>query len=57
MVGVVYDIVSDKMYSAVESEGAFCNGNKIQVSSCEKMQQCMLMLEVSLRRLVTVDRN
>jgi len=32
-VGVVYDVFADKMYSAVQGEGAFLNGRRINVSS------------------------
>lgn len=31
--GIVYNPVLDKMYSAIKGRGAFCNGKKIEVSS------------------------
>lgn len=31
--GVIYDFVSDKMYSGIVGEGAYCNGAPIQVST------------------------
>jgi myo-inositol-1(or 4)-monophosphatase len=33
VLGVIYDFVSDKMYSGIVGEGAFCNGEVMSVSS------------------------
>ena len=35
VLGVIYDFVSDKMYSGVVGEGAFCNGDPMSVSVTE----------------------
>lgn len=35
MVGVVYDVFTDKLYTAIRGEGAFCNGERIHVSDLE----------------------
>ena len=46
VVGVVYDIVEDVLYSAVISQGAFRNGVRLQVSSCVALSEAVLMYEV-----------
>lgn len=33
--GVVYDIFTDKLYTAIKGKGAFCNGKKIKVSDVD----------------------
>lgn len=33
VLGIVYDIPNDKIYSAIKGEGAFCNGRVIKCSS------------------------
>ncbi|XP_075253012.1 inositol monophosphatase 1-like isoform X2 [Convolutriloba macropyga] len=50
VVGVVLDIVGDKLYTAVTNQGAFCNGARIHVSSCTTMERCMLLLELPFTR-------
>ncbi len=41
-VGVVYDPMSDEMFTAVLNQGATLNGAKIKVSSCVDIEQAMV---------------
>ena len=34
-IGVVYDVFTDSLYTAIKGEGAYCNGNKIHVSDIQ----------------------
>jgi myo-inositol-1(or 4)-monophosphatase len=40
--GVVYNPILDELYSARRGKGAFCNGEKIQVSNKDRLGICML---------------
>lgn len=53
--GVVYSCVEDKMYTARKGRGAFCNGQKLQVSQQEDITKSLLVTELgSLRTPETV---
>lgn len=38
ILGIVYEVVGDEMFTAVKSSGAFLNGKKINVSNAEKVE-------------------
>ena len=40
--GVVYDPVVDEMFTAIDGEPARCNGNVIQASGCEAIDEALL---------------
>jgi myo-inositol-1(or 4)-monophosphatase len=42
-VGVVYDPVRRELFSAIQGQGAFCNGRRLRVSSTEKLDQSLLV--------------
>ena len=44
-VGVVYSPAENKLYSAKRGSGAFLNGKKIAVSSCDSMQGAHILLD------------
>lgn len=44
-VGVVYSPAENKLYSGKRGSGAFLNGEKIAVSSCESMQGAHILLD------------
>ena len=41
--GVVYDPVRDEMFSAARGAGAFCNGERLQVSEVEPLSHALLI--------------
>lgn len=43
VVGVVYDPVRRELFSAIQGQGAFCNGRRLRVSSTEKLDQSLLV--------------
>ncbi|MDA1051042.1 MAG: inositol monophosphatase family protein [Planctomycetota bacterium] len=45
--GVVYDPIADECFSAVRGEGAFLNGVKISVSSCESLRTALVAASFS----------
>ncbi|KAI9540675.1 Inositol monophosphatase 1 [Dissostichus eleginoides] len=48
--GVVFSCLEDKMYTARRGGGAFCNGERLQVSSQEDIQQAMVCTEFGSSR-------
>ncbi|XP_033935743.1 inositol monophosphatase 1 [Pseudochaenichthys georgianus] len=48
--GVVFSCLEDKMYTARRGGGAFCNGERLQVSSQEDVQQAMVCTEFGSSR-------
>lgn len=42
-VGVVYDPVRRELFSAIQGQGAFCNGRRLRVSETEKLDQSLLV--------------
>ncbi|XP_012518655.1 PREDICTED: inositol monophosphatase 1 [Propithecus coquereli] len=48
--GVVYSCVEDKMYTARKGKGAFCNGQKLQVSQQEDITKSLLITELGSSR-------
>ncbi|XP_053414376.1 inositol monophosphatase 1-like [Nycticebus coucang] len=48
--GVVYSCVEDKMYTAKKGKGAFCNGQKLQVSEQEDITKSLLVTELGSTR-------
>ncbi|KAL4671240.1 hypothetical protein H8959_003949 [Pygathrix nigripes] len=48
--GVVYSCVEDKMYTARKGKGAFCNGQKLQVSQQEDITKSLLVTELGSSR-------
>ncbi|CAK6983297.1 inositol monophosphatase 1 [Scomber scombrus] len=55
--GVVYSCLEDKMYTARRGRGAFCNGEPLQVSHQEDINQSIIAAEFgSTRDAETVDK-
>ncbi|ELV10552.1 Inositol monophosphatase 1 [Tupaia chinensis] len=48
--GVVYSCVEDKMYTGRKGKGAFCNGQKLQVSRQEDITKSLLVTEFGSSR-------
>ncbi|XP_029309081.1 inositol monophosphatase 1 [Cottoperca gobio] len=48
--GVVYSCLEDKMYTARRGKGAFCNGEPLQVSGQEDIQQAIIATEFGSNR-------
>ncbi|XP_069076513.1 inositol monophosphatase 1 isoform X1 [Pleurodeles waltl] len=48
--GVVYSCVEDKMYTGRKGKGAFCNGQKLQVSGQKDITQSLILTEVGSSR-------
>ncbi|KAI2550457.1 IMPA1 isoform 8, partial [Pan troglodytes] len=48
--GVVYSCVEGKMYTARKGKGAFCNGQKLQVSQQEDITKSLLVTELGSSR-------
>ncbi|KAM5280855.1 inositol monophosphatase 1 [Ctenodactylus gundi] len=44
--GVVYSCVEDKMYTGRKGKGAFCNGQKLQISQQEDITKSLLITEL-----------
>ncbi len=43
LAGVVYNPITDEMYTAAKGEGAFLNGAKIKVSACARVENCSII--------------
>lgn len=41
-VGMVYDPCQDELFSAVRGEGAWCNEQRLRVSSCEQLSESLM---------------
>lgn len=41
--GVVYDIMQDKIYTAVKGKGSFCNGRKLNVNNNSNLRRSLLV--------------
>lgn len=50
VLGIIYNPVLDKMFSAIKGRGAFCNGRKIEVSSVKELSQALIISEVGSNR-------
>ncbi|XP_070077486.1 inositol monophosphatase 1 isoform X2 [Equus przewalskii] len=48
--GVVYSCMEDKMYTGRKGKGAFCNGQKLQVSRQEDITKSLLVTELGSSR-------
>uniref|UniRef100_A0A8D0C4H6 Inositol-1-monophosphatase n=1 Tax=Salvator merianae TaxID=96440 RepID=A0A8D0C4H6_SALMN len=48
--GVVYSCVEDKMYTGRKGKGAFCNGQKLQVSKQHDITKALLVSELGSNR-------
>ncbi|XP_031232199.1 inositol monophosphatase 1 isoform X1 [Mastomys coucha] len=48
--GIVYSCVEDKMYTGRRGKGAFCNGQKLQVSQQEDITKSLLVTELGSSR-------
>ncbi|KAM6141699.1 inositol monophosphatase 1 isoform 2-T2 [Phoenicopterus ruber ruber] len=48
--GIVYSCIEDKMYTARKGKGAFCNGQKLQVSGQEDITKSLLVTELGSNR-------
>ena len=44
--GVIYDPVRDEMFSAAKGQGAFLNGERIEVSKSEELSRCLLSFDL-----------
>ncbi|XP_005381773.1 PREDICTED: inositol monophosphatase 1 isoform X2 [Chinchilla lanigera] len=49
--GVVYSCVEDKMYTGRKGKGAFCNGQKLQVSKEDDITKSLLVTELGSSRI------
>lgn len=54
--GVVYSCVEDKMYTGRKGRGAFCNGQKLQVSPQEDITKSLLVTELGSLRTPEIVR-
>ncbi|CAE7333939.1 IMP1 [Symbiodinium sp. CCMP2456] len=50
VVGVVYDPYADELFVAAEGEGAYLNGQRIQVDDATKLAQAMVLFELGYER-------
>ena len=57
MAGVVYNPVTDQLFSAVRGGGALLNGRKLQVSRKTVLNQCVLATGFPYDRAVNDDNN
>ncbi|XP_003219595.1 inositol monophosphatase 1 [Anolis carolinensis] len=48
--GIVYSCIEDKMYTARKGKGAFCNGQKLQVSKQNDITKALLVSELGSNR-------
>ncbi|XP_053103161.1 inositol monophosphatase 1 isoform X2 [Hemicordylus capensis] len=48
--GVVYSCIEDKMYTGRKGKGAFCNGQKLQVSQQHDITKALLVTELGSNR-------
>ncbi|XP_062986960.1 inositol monophosphatase 1 isoform X1 [Elgaria multicarinata webbii] len=48
--GIVYSCVEDKMYTGMKGKGAFCNGQKLQVSQQRDITKALLVSELGSSR-------
>ncbi|KAI6075015.1 Inositol monophosphatase 1 isoform X1 [Aix galericulata] len=48
--GIVYSCVEDKMYTARKGKGAFCNGQKLQVSGQQDITKSLVVTELGSNR-------
>ncbi|KAG9478693.1 hypothetical protein GDO78_012381 [Eleutherodactylus coqui] len=48
--GVVYSCVEDKMYTGRKGKGAYCNGQKLQVSGQKDVTKSMIITELGSNR-------
>ncbi|KAH0617610.1 hypothetical protein JD844_016037 [Phrynosoma platyrhinos] len=48
--GIVYSCIEDKMYTARKGKGAFCNGQKLQVSQQHDITKALLVSELGSNR-------
>ncbi|KAJ8279531.1 hypothetical protein COCON_G00065970 [Conger conger] len=49
-IGVVYSCVEDKMYTGRKGKGAYCNGEKLEVSDRKDMKKSMIISELGSNR-------
>jgi myo-inositol-1(or 4)-monophosphatase len=54
-VGVVFDPMRGELFSAMAGNGAFLNGQRMQVSDNSRLEQCLLGTGFPFRRKVFVD--
>lgn len=50
VLGIVYNPLLDKLYSAIKGRGAFCNGQKLKVSAIEDISKALILTEVGSYR-------
>ncbi|KAI7738030.1 hypothetical protein M8C21_024853 [Ambrosia artemisiifolia] len=50
VVGVVYNPIMNELFTAIDGNGAFLNGNPIKVSSHCKLVECLLTTEAGTKR-------
>ncbi|RWS09072.1 hypothetical protein B4U79_04120 [Dinothrombium tinctorium] len=48
IIGVVYNPFLNKLYTAKKHFGAYCNGSRIRVRSCESLQDALILFEFSV---------
>lgn len=50
VLGIVYNPLLDKLYSAIKGHGAFCNGRQLKVSGIEDISKALILTEVGSYR-------
>jgi len=55
VVGVVYDIPNDRLYSAEKNKGAYCNQDRIRVSQCNDLNQALVASGFAYDRRMRAD--
>ena len=48
VVGAVYDVLADRLYTGIRGKGSFCNGQRLQVTDCKTIEKCLLSTDVRL---------
>jgi len=54
--GVVFDPMRDECYTAVKGEGAFLNGKRIAISSCDRLDQAVIATGFAYDRGFTMEK-
>lgn len=50
VVGIVYNPITDRMYTAEHSKGSFCNGHRLKVSGVADLSKALVVTEAGSRR-------
>jgi myo-inositol-1(or 4)-monophosphatase len=50
LLGITYDPYRDELFTAIKGQGAFLNGQKIQVSEAKTVSECLIATGFAFRR-------